>query len=85
MYGPATVIGFRVRALSAPTDVFRDRSDDTKSQRLSQSSGLRGPASSRGQGRRRVTRGVLPFSSSYKVYFVKSYSMNVHLVKWRYK
>lgn len=32
-----------------------------------------------------LTRQAFPFRSSYKVYFVKPYSMNVHLVKRRYK
>ena len=38
-----------------------------------------------GRARRPPTRNALKFSSSYKVYFVKPYGMNVHLVKRRYK
>lgn len=91
-----TAFGFRTQGVSGPSDVFRDCPNEKKSHHLSPNPGSYNSCPSAVVGAKPaqgvsdhagwyLTRQAFPFRSSYKVYFVKPYSMNVHLVKRRYK
>ena len=80
--------GLCIQGVSGPTDVFRGRSREKKPHTapLPRYCGEKNtPKGFLAELAAPCHRNALNFSSSYKVYFVKPYSMNVDLVKGRYK